>query len=66
MLTDCGGQRVKAFTGAAAHCRQDPQWQNPIATGFPTTWTSTAPQKQRPRYSRSVCIASFPGEAPEG
>jgi len=48
MVTALGGQRVNALTGAADHSRQDVQWQYPIATGFPVTSNSIAPQKQWP------------------
>lgn len=46
-----GGHRVKAFTGPADQCRQEVQWQYPIATGSPLTENSTAPQKHLPLCS---------------
>jgi hypothetical protein len=60
MAMASGGHSVKAFTGAADHCRQEVQWQYPIAAGLPTARNSTAPQKQRPLYSLSVGMVCSP------
>src|SRR5262249_39306768 len=48
--TASGFQRLKAFTGAADHERQDPHGQDPMASGVPVTSSPTAPQKQLPAY----------------
>src|SRR5260221_12762986 len=44
--------------GPADQCRHEEQWQNPIASGAPWTWISTAPQKQLPLYSFWLGIRS--------
>jgi hypothetical protein len=46
--TVSGDHRVKALTGPPDQDRQDRQWQYPIASGWPLTAISTAPQKQVP------------------
>lgn len=57
-VTALGAQRLNAVTGLADHCRHEWQWQYPMASGFPATQSSTAPQKQRPLYSFSVGMMS--------
>src|SRR4051794_4922877 len=54
MVTAAGAQSVNALTGPADHFRHEAQWQYPIATGAPTTRSSTSPQKQLPLCSFSV------------
>jgi hypothetical protein len=46
--TDSGFHSVNALTGPADQLRHELQWQNPMATGWPVTVSSTAPQKQLP------------------
>src|ERR1700759_986442 len=54
--TDARSHRVNALTGPADQLRQEVQWQNPIAAGWPVTVSSTAPQKQFPLYVFSLLI----------
>src|SRR5262245_60630227 len=57
-LTARLGHSVNALTGPADHSRHELQWQYPIASGSPSTRTSTAPQKQRPTNSFAFIVFS--------
>src|SRR5258708_3833059 len=61
ILTESGCHRVNALTGPADQLRQELQWQNPIAAGWPVTVSSTAPQKQPPLYVFSLVMGSLSG-----
>src|SRR5215510_9894806 len=58
--TESGFHSVNALIGPADQLRQELQWQNPMATGWPVTVSSTAPQKQLPLYIVSLLIWNLP------